>query len=132
MQHVFKWAFCLQYQLNRVAVYFWLIDGVKKYCTCKLQLFTLNIYEAIRQCLGGINVHLINLNHVASAVFCSHSFTFVLSTGCFSFNCCVKQICLWGFGDINYLTGTSASVILCITENTNVVFGKVEIAASTG
>lgn len=55
------------------------------------------------------------------------------STGCFSFNCGVKQICLWGFGDIKYLTGTSTLVILHITENINAIFGEeVEIAASTG
>lgn len=74
----------------------------------------------------------LNLNRVASAVFCFHSLAFALSTGCFSFNCCVKQICLWGFGDIKYLTGTSALVILHVTENINSIFGEVEIAASTG
>jgi len=91
------------------------------------------MYEATMQCLGGINVHLINFNHVASAVFCFHSLAFALSTGCFSFNCCVKQICLWVFGDINYLTGTSTLVILHITENINVIFGEeAETAASNG
>lgn len=85
------------------------------------------------QCLGGINVRLINLNHVASAVFSFRSLAFALSTGCFSFSCCVKQICLWGFGDIKCLSGTGTLVILHITENINPVFGEaVEIAASTG
>lgn len=84
------------------------------------------------KCLRGINVRLINLNHVASAVFSFHSLALALSTGCFSFSCCVKQICLWGFGDIKFLSGTSTLVILHVTENINPMFGEVEIAASTG
>lgn len=39
---------------------------------------------------------------------------------------------MWGFGDIKYLTGTSALVILHVTENINSIFGEVEITASTG